>query len=294
MSFSGASLHVCRGVVITVAMAALLFTPSGTAFAAAPGSPGTGFEIPISDLKTVKKKAPPKRTKKEAKKKKTVDGGEKKTSPETAEPTETFVSIKRPNPEPGGAPLTELLNQKPSLAIESLPETGNTKILHSPYSFVAAGKRTVINTVIDSPTDIQEVNCSVRTGDGTERTQVKMVKANGTQYTYTATLPGLLPKTSELSYFIYVIDTQGRVTRSKEFVTLVKSLPFVPGWQIEDSDGTLQKIPSSGQKPTINDIDRTTGLESGQIGGNNPHQPPAGSQRSPGDVRRNDAVGGGQ
>lgn len=240
MSFSGPSLSLFRGVS-AVALAALIFVPFDTAFAAVPSSSsGTDFEIPISDLKMVKKKAPQKRVRKEVKKKKTTAGEHKKSSSERAATAETSLPMEGRATEPGSAPLDEQVSQKPSLVAESLPEpeTNGAKILHSPYDFVTAGKRTIISAVIDSPADIQEVNCSVRTGNSAERVQVTMVKAPGTRFTYTATLPGLPPKTPELTYTIYVIDTQGRVTRSREFVTLVKSLPFLPGWQIEDSDGT--------------------------------------------------------
>lgn len=237
MSFSRASLSLFRAVS-AVALAALLFVPSDTAFAATPVSSATGFEIPISDLKTVRKKTPPKQVKKEARKKKTGDGKNSKTTSEIATTAETSVpmSASAPAIESNNTLQDEPIRQKPLPAAP--PETGSTKILHSPYDFVTAGKRTVISAVIDSPADIQDVNCSVRTGNGTERVQVKMVKTPGTRFTYTATLPGLPAKTPELTYTISVIDSQGRVTRSREFVTLVKSLPFVPGWQIEGSDET--------------------------------------------------------
>jgi len=237
MNFGRVLLGIFRGVS-ALALTALLFVPTDTAFAAAPASSGSGFEIPISDLKTVKKKSPPKRVRKEARKKKTADGEHKKSSPEITATPETTLPMENRAAESNNAPLDERANQKTSPAAESLPETGGTKILHSPYDFVTTGKRTVISAVIDSPTDIQEVNCYVRTGDGAERVQLTMLKAPGTRFTYTATLPGLPPKTPELTYTISVIDTQGKVTRSREFVTLVKSLPFLPGWQIEDSDGT--------------------------------------------------------
>lgn len=232
MIFSRASLSLFRAVSVMV-LAALLSMPSGIAFAAAPDSTGTGFEIPISDLKTVKRKSAPKRVRKETKKKKTATDEHKKSSTEITVTPEASLQVSIPVTESNNALQDELIRQKPSPAAETLPESGNTKILHSPYDFVTAGKRTVINAVIDSPADIQEVNCFVRTGNGAERVQVKMAKAPGTRFTYTATLPGLPAKTPELTYSIYVIDSQGKVTRSREFVTLVKSLPFVPGWQIE-------------------------------------------------------------
>lgn len=237
MNFGRVLLGIFRGVS-AVALTALLFVPTDTAFAATPASSGSGFEIPISDLKTVKKKSPPKRVKKEAKKKKTTDGEHKKSSSEITAIPETTLPMRVQAVESNNTPQDERISQKPSPAAESLPEIDSTKILHSPYDFVTAGKRTVISAVIDSPADIQEVNCSVRTGNGAERVQVTMVKAPGTRFTYTATLPGLPPKTPELTYTISVVDSQGKVTRSREFVTLVKSLPFLPGWQIEDSDGT--------------------------------------------------------
>lgn len=219
----------------TVALAVLLVLPFNIVFAA------PGYDIPISELNSVKKKAPAKRVANKYGKKKKSDAESRNASSETTAPTESVEQTITPLIESISAVQDKTIQNNLSVAVKSSPEPETTRILHSPYSFVIAGKRTVIRAVIDSQSEIKEVNCSLRNADGGERTLVKMGIADGTQFTYTANLPGLSPKTPELNYTINVIDTQGKVTRSKEFSTPLKRSTFVPSWQIEDSEEPVSK-----------------------------------------------------
>lgn len=230
----GKSTLPCSGYC-AVALAVLLILPFNIVFAA------PGYDIPISELNAVKKKTPAKNVaKKSGKKKKNITESQK-VSPETAAPNGSTGQTVTPLIDSISAGQVETIQNNLSATVESLPESEITRILHSPYSFVVAGKRTIIRAVIDSQSEIKEVNCSIRNFDGEERTLVKMTIADGTQFTYTANLPGLSPKTPELNYTINVIDTQGKVTRSKEFSTPVKRSTFVPSWQIEGSDEPVSK-----------------------------------------------------
>lgn len=181
-------------------MALLLVVPSVSAAPAA--NNGASYEIPISELNKVEKKTPVKHVKSEPKKKK---------KSETPQPKSQAAAKPAATPE-------------------------NTQILHSPYSFVVADKRTVISAVINSKSDIQEVNCTLPASEGGKGTEIKMEKVEGTRFTYTATLPGVPPKTSSLRYTISFVDTQGKDTRSREFVTPVSASPLIPSWQLENSD----------------------------------------------------------
>lgn len=256
MSFRMASL-TCRKN-ISASIAGLLTILVGLALAAAPVTAETGFDISISDLNTVKKKAPSKKTSKETRRKKRSDtepqqsSSEKagavetvltpltekmpdeKSSPKPVGPVETPVQAAAPAIEPKTETQINPDKQLSQVAAEPEPDPENTRIFHSPYSFVVAGKRTVIQAVIDSNAEIQEVSCTLRTHEGGGRNQVKMEKVEGTQFTYRAVLPGLSRGTSSLSYTVDVVDSSGKLTRSKKFVTPVKSVPFVPSWQLED------------------------------------------------------------
>ncbi len=119
-----------------------------------------------------------------------------------------------------------------------------------PYSFVVAGKRTVIQAVINSEADIQAVNCAIHGGAGGAKALIKMEKVGGTQFTYTTNLPGLAPENPFLLYTIIVVDSTGRETRSQEFVTPVTSSPVVPGWQLEDAP-IAASIKQEGEKKAL-------------------------------------------
>ena len=237
MIFSKILLH--KGS-IAVVMAVMFVIPAKLVSAASTISVGTDFDIPISKLNEVKKKAPAKRVKHEFKKKNKSSTESPKAVIETTLADEPAFSVQTQNlpVESNNDIRNTSVQQKSTVAVEPLPEPGSekTRIVHSPYSFVVTGRRTVIQAVIDSKTDIQEVNCILRGIEGGMMTMVKMHKLIGTQFTYTATLPGLSPNSASLSYTIDSVDSQGRMTRSKEFVTPVKSSPVVPNWQLEGSE----------------------------------------------------------
>ncbi len=237
---SSSILSLLRPAGILTAMAALVAMSLSTVVSAAsPVNANTGYDIPLSELNEVKKKTPSKRVAKESRKKKKSDAEPRESSSQTTVPVEATSQIKQQPVESNKVIQDEAVNPKPLMAVVPQPEPESTRIHHSPYSYIVADKRTVIHAVIGSDVEIREVNCTFRTVEGEAGTPVKMVKADGTQFTYTAVLPGLSTKTYSLRYTIDVVDSQGKVTHSQEFVTPVKTSPFVPGWQLEAVEKTI-------------------------------------------------------
>lgn len=224
---------------ILTATAALLAMSLNVVSAASSVNAKTGYDIPLSELNEIKKKASSKRVTKKSKSKKKSDAEPRESSSETTVPVEAVDQIKQPSVDSNNAIQEEAVNPKSPATVEPLPDSVNTRIHHSPYSYIVADRRTVIHAVIGSDVEIQEVNCTFRAVAGEAWTPVKMVKVDGSQFTYTAILPGLSTKTYSLRYTIDVVDSLGKVTRSQEFVTPVKQSPFVPGWQIEAADKTI-------------------------------------------------------
>jgi hypothetical protein len=210
------SLSLVRRGCVAGFLTVLLALALDNASTATAASSDISSEIPISELNKVKKKTSSKQTKSESKKKKKSDV----KANETAAKEVPVVSENN-----------DQTQQKSSSEAVKPPE--DIQIYHSPYSFVVPEKPTVIRAVIDSKTDIQSVNCSVRTSEGGDHSEVKMEKENGSQFTYIATLSGQSPKVDSLRYTIIVIDAMGKLTLSKEFSIPVTTSPVVPSWQVD-------------------------------------------------------------
>lgn len=189
------------------------------------------FEIPLNDLKTVKKKAPKKSEKRHKQHKKEIPAEEGKApanaeqaaSPAPAAPPATAASAPAPPPA-AAAPAQEL--QTAAAAAQ-----GGAIISHTPYSFIVAGKRTRLSAVVSSGDQIQSVRCMYRSNPTAAFEQVAMAKAEGTQFTYGLTIPPLAGEAQQLQYRFIVTEQSGRVTRSPEFLIPLRSTGFVPGWQ---------------------------------------------------------------
>lgn len=228
-------LQACLKVIVAVTLAVLLVMPVYVVSAAPANPGGTDFEIPISELNKVKKKTPSKHATKEKEPKK------KKSAAKTAKSSpEKIVHAEPAGPDKGTA----------AAAVEPSANPEDTRIHHSPYSFVVVGKPTVIHTVINSKTDIQEVNCTFPKPEGGGQTTVKMTKVAGTKFTYTATLPALPAESSALRYSIVVVDSLSKETRSNEYVSPVSVSPVVPSWQNETTGEALAPDPKEPKKPT--------------------------------------------
>ena len=236
----------------TVALAMLLVMPLGTALAAPSNPGGADFDIPISELKKVKKKAPAKRTTSDGKKKKKSAAKPPESSSSAAAPAEPAGQAHTPPVASNSAPQHETAPRQSPATTEPASGSEEIRIHHTPYSFVVADKLTVIQAVINSKDDIREVNCSVSAAEGGAQTLVKMVKVNGTKFTYEARLPGLTPESPFLRYTIVVVDSSGKETRSKEFATPVTSSPVMPGWQFERAVESIPVEQGDGTKPVNN------------------------------------------
>lgn len=227
--------------IIAVLLAVLIVVPVNIVSAAQPNTGGTNFDIPISELNKVKKKTTSKRILIKSKKK-IVDAEKLESSSKTTSPTDPAGKTQIQPVVPDNVVQLETTPK----AAEQFQESEKVQTHHSPYSFVVAGKRTIIHAVINSKADILEVNCILREADGREQTQVKMEKVTGTRFTFMASLPGQLREGSSLRYNIVVVDSQGTKTRSQEFVTPVTSSPVVPSWQVESPAEVLPAEKADG------------------------------------------------
>lgn len=226
---------------ICVVSLAMLFVVQVSAVLAATGV--SDFEIPISELNNVKKKAPVKRVKSESKKKKKSE--HKADSQANEKPLELDSAVKD----------NEALQKTPD-AEKALSTTDGTQIHHTTYSFVVAGKRTVIHAVINSKSDVQEVTCNLIAPEGGVQTLVKMAKVPGTRFTYMATLPALPAGNAALRYTISVVDSLGKETRSQEYVTPVTSSPVVPSWQDERTGEPVPAEQKNNEVPRKDSADQ--------------------------------------
>lgn len=198
-------------------MAALLVFPVCMVSAESAPQGGTAYEIPLSELNKVKKKSPSKQPTSEPRKKRRNTSRHQESSPEAA----AADASKSASPS--------------TAAFRTADPLQDVTIHHSPYSFVVPGRRTVIHAVISSRNEIKEVNCTVRSDEGGESAPLKMEIMNGSRFTYRAPLPGLKAEALSLRYTITVIDTEGKATRSQEFVSPMSSSPVVPSWQMEST-----------------------------------------------------------
>lgn len=229
-------VHCVQRVSIT--LAALLVMPVYVSLAA-PALPGAmQYDIPTSELNKVRKELPSKRGAAEPRKKRKSDVKPQETAPAAGTAVEPAAQPKTATVEPvSPAP------PRTAAAASPLP-ADSIRIHHAPYSFVVAGKRTVIQAVVSSESETRNVFCRFRTKDGDVLQQVTMDKAPGSRFTYVAILPGLPAHSTSLRYSITAVDATGRELSSQEYLTPVTTSPIVPGWQIEDEN--VAKPPEQG------------------------------------------------
>lgn len=240
--------------ITSVVLTLLLVMPLSMASAAPVVNSVADYDIPISELNKVRKKSPSKRVTGESGKKKKSEAKSGASSPEKTEPVGL---VKSPPIEAINSTQIDLPDKITPGADKPLPDQEIIQIHHSPYSFVVAGKRTIIYAVISSKADTKEIMCSIRTAEGVAPILVKMEKVRDTQFTYTATLPGLSSETGSLRYTIIAVDSLGKETRSHEFVTPVTSSPVVPGWQLESAGEAISVDKNEENKhndPVINTV----------------------------------------
>lgn len=233
----------------------LLLTPSTWSTAASTNTlDPTGYEIPLGELKKVKKAQPSKKGYKERRKKSAA--GAAQPAAETAIPPDRIDQAPAATPATAGKPLPETRPQtSPETSariVTSLPEAAQTDpitIHHDPYSYVITGKRTIIQAVISSLDSIQSVYCRFSAAENAPAALVAMQQVPGTHFTYTAVLPSLAPASSSLHYSIIASDSLGKQARSQEFVIAVKPSGVRPGWQIDSSQDTIKIRLENREKP---------------------------------------------
>lgn len=214
-------------VLVGLALASAAF-PSGPALAE--------YELSLHELSKVKKAKPPKRKPVDRRKRKKNVASRQKLAPDATVP-QGNDSLADPTPAEVTAPLAD-----------------NPRIAHEPYSYLVAGKQTVILAVISSAADLKAAYCKILREEQGEDAVVPMIKVDGTQYTYRAILPALAPNSRSLRYRLVAVDLLGREAQSREFVTAVKSTSVIPGWQLEDAPQTPTGSEPVSAKPPENSI----------------------------------------
>lgn len=241
----GKVLFAMRPAEMGGVLVSLLLIPS--VWAAAPSSSASdvsGYEIPLGELKKVKKDRPVKKERKERKKKK----GESAVNQSSIDLVKPSEKVDQSPAAATGEPSRDVLpafrqqtaSENTGGVISNKTEiiqtsTGPVTIHHDPNSYVITGKRTIVQSVISSTDGIQAVYCRFRAGDHGSYAIVPMVQAPGTLFTYRTTLPSLAAASQSLRYTIIAIDSMGNETRSREFVIAVKPSVVLPGWQLDSS-----------------------------------------------------------
>ena len=218
--------------------------PISTSWAAAPSSPAadaSGYEISLGELHKVKKERPVKKEIKERKRKK-GEGAVHRPALGAIVPPGAVITSPAALPGEAGrgvSPETEL----PAVSAATIT------IHHDPYSFVIKGKRTIIQAVISSVDNIQSVYCRFRAAENGSYAVVPMMQAQGTLFTYVATLPALDAASRTLRYSVVAVDASGAEVRSQEFVIAVKPSAVLPGWQLETSAEQIKIKREDKEKP---------------------------------------------
>jgi hypothetical protein len=245
MRLAHLSLSYAGIAVVTLAMPVIICLNG--ALAATTVSGGMDYEIPLSELDKVRKEAPPKRATSEPRKKKKNDAKVQEPAVEASPPKEPVAQAPPLTVDPSGTAAREAEPQNSPAVSEPLPDS--IRIHHSPYSFIVAGKRTIVQAVINSNVEIKSIACLIRVRDGGAQARVAMLKENGTRFTYMATIPGLAPESRSLRYTIVAVDSLGRENRSQEFSIPVTASAIVPGWQTENMNELIVVEREDGKKP---------------------------------------------
>lgn len=206
------------------------------------------FDIPLAELNKVKKKYP---ARSETKKRRNVSKKQEKPvaieSGTASENPDAGAKDKSSPQMPGEtAQAPELTSEKAPVPVREQQEAAvagttatNILISHTPYSYLMAGRRTVIQAVISSNTQIAKVYCYFHATGISTGAAVYMTNVSGTRFTYTCTVPALSPDSRGLSYRIFVIDSSGTATQSPSYEIPRASASVFPGWQPDNFNDPL-------------------------------------------------------
>lgn len=196
----------------------------------------TDYDIAIQELNKVKKKNP----KKERKPHKTVQHRKEKTAPEVSRGERATAGT-------GSADRQETLSapsvprQAPAMPVVAEQPTGaqTLRVTHDPFSFLAAGRRSTVQAVIETDDSTAEVLCRFRADNSSSWGRVPMSLVSGTHFTYRAVLPAPAQSANLIQYQFVVVDRQGKEMLSREFGIPVRPSLVVPGWQLDPSGSRL-------------------------------------------------------
>jgi hypothetical protein len=225
---------------------------------AAPGA--SGYEISLGELNKVKKERPVKKRPKERQKKKNEQPAERPSYEVIVVPggagQENAAAPVKVVAESDSKNLKQHVSGSPAVALPvkdaapSRTAQAAVTVHHDPYSYVIAGKRTTIHTVISSADSIRSVYCRFRSAENGTYAVVTMLPVPGTHFTYSAILPSLASAGRSLLYSIVAVDAAGNEGRSQEFTIAVKPSFVTPGWQLDISSDPI-KIRFEGQEKSL-------------------------------------------
>ena len=195
-----------------------------------------GYEIPLGELHKVKKEQPARKARKAGK-----PGTATKAAEQKQERYQAVVI-----PEGQGAQEGKGATTAP---VPTASENTLFSIHHDSYSYLVAGKRTVIQAVVSGSTVPKEVFCRFRAGDKGLPARVTMQPVPGTSFTFTTTIPALAATATDLRYSVVARDASGGESSSQEFVIPLKATSVIPGWQLESAADPVRIIRESADKP---------------------------------------------
>ncbi|OGT97692.1 MAG: hypothetical protein A2079_02720 [Geobacteraceae bacterium GWC2_48_7] len=135
-------------------------------------------------------------------------------------------------------PATAKIVQK--LIIQPLQVTEDaSRISHEPYSYVVAGKLTILMAVVISKNNVQSMHCRFRAKESGPYAEVEMSLVPGSKFTYSAVIPALIPGSASLYYEFILTENQEKKVQSQEYKIPLNATVVVPGWQQELGRGRI-------------------------------------------------------
>lgn len=105
-----------------------------------------------------------------------------------------------------------------------------TRFYHDPYSYMVPGKRITIQVAISDPAGVRIARCYFKASGEEDYVFVPMEKVDGTLTLYKFVLPAPSPGSKGIHYRLLVVNKDGKISKTDEFMTPVRA-GITPGWQ---------------------------------------------------------------
>lgn len=215
------------------------------------------FDIPIEELKKVKKKpAKSEHSKRDYKKrKKTAKNSDEPKVEVTKKEEAATVAAKDEtnslaNLDNGGAvqlstpkPAETVIDEKKAdiKNVQKSEKSNSIFISHTPYNFIIPEHRTVIKAILSASSDIKIAELEFYADDNpSESAILKFEKLADSKFTYKATIPAVAKEAQKLSYKIKVVAENGENFETQTFSTAISSENIIPGWQLQGFEDKLE------------------------------------------------------